>query len=257
MPYFNYCHLVKSHITSTPTLWGSIEYCLQVRQSLGLGWAVAWVSLSLCFLASLVVSCCYRFIFASFTVHIFCPWSQTAWDLTRLLWLVQEPNWVFNLVFKCRMSLSKRCVSNNSSTADQIPGSRLPLWKKGTILGPAPFPPGQAADDNSNYTSLTEPAWSVFGLCLSSPAGILTWEVGRFRELHPSDHDIYQSNSSGWALVFLGTISHAVFIFTKLIFLPFQCQLRAIWQPFQLLSVGCYKPIFLLVENLSFYRFYF
>lgn len=45
------------------------------------------------------------------------------------------------------------CVSdNNSSTADQIPGSRLPLWKKRAVLSPAPFPPGQVADDNSDYT---------------------------------------------------------------------------------------------------------
>lgn len=61
------------------------------------------------------------------------------------------------------MSLSKRCVSNNSSsTADQIPGSRPPLWKKGAILGPTPFPPGQVADDNSDYTLHSQTLRGVF-----------------------------------------------------------------------------------------------
>lgn len=131
----------------------------------------------------------------------FLPVVSGGWDLMRLSWLVQEPNWVFNLVFRCGISLSKLCVRNHSSsTADQIPGSRPPLWKKGTILGLTPFPPGQVTDDNSDYFPHSQTRRGVFSGSVSVVL-LLIMEVGRFCELYPSDNGIYQSNRSGWALV--------------------------------------------------------
>lgn len=135
------------------------------------------------------------------------------------------------MVFRCGMSLSN-AVSVTIAPLQPIKSQQqaASLEERGHSR-PTPFPPGQVEVIIVTTPLTHRPEWSVLGSV--SAVLLLTMEMGRFRELHPSDSGIYQSNSRGWALVFLGTILYAVFIFTKLIFLAFQCQLRAIWQPFQ------------------------
>lgn len=113
----NYLHLIKKDIIH------SLTHCSEGQQSMSPSQMVLpsgmrghlhppWVIfVSLSLLCGL--HCCILLPFYFCFIHspCFLPVVSRGWHLMRLLWLVQEPNWIFNLVFRCRMSLSPNTVS--------------------------------------------------------------------------------------------------------------------------------------------------
>ena len=144
----NYLHLIKrrhhthththTHTQSHTLLWGATEHvykpdrdthtrvihCSEGQQSMSTSqmvlasgmcgnrhppWVIFVSLLLLCGLHCYILLLPFYFCF----IHspCFLPVVSRGWHLMRLLWLVQEPNWVFNLVFRCRMSLSPSAES--------------------------------------------------------------------------------------------------------------------------------------------------
>ena len=142
----------------------------------------------------------YFVLILLFLLHsqsMFLPRNSGGLDLMRLLWLIQGPDWVFNLVFRCGMFLSKRCVSNKAPPPQiKVPGTVLHLWQKGVILGLSPFPHKQVADNNSGYTpSFPNPIWSVF------------WSLSQWSFWHSLKGGGQISwTTSLWAMIFIKVI---------------------------------------------------
>lgn len=65
----------------------------------------------------------------------FLPVVSGGWDLMRLLWLVQQPNWVFSLLFRCGLCFSGTTASQQHI---RIPGPTLPLRKNEPRSRPFP-----------------------------------------------------------------------------------------------------------------------
>lgn len=135
------------------------------------------------------------------------------WGLMRLLWFVQEPNWVFNLVFRCGASVSPIAVSVTTAPPrlSASPDTAPPPRKRETLLAFPDFLTGRLHDNGaarppSFPDALECSLGSVWGVLPALPQR----RRADFLNYLTLNRDIYQSNNSSWVLLFPDTIEYLI-----------------------------------------------